>query len=111
MPFLFLLLQKIIKKKYKQPPRSGHLQSVPIKQDDRCGFLKFCFVFTLSGLLDGNIHHVQGPHWKKRVSCRLDGHEHGSEQVSCHLLPNGRETPAVPLKNTGRDKVGTVSAW
>lgn len=37
---------------------------------------------TFAGLLDGDIHHVQGPHREERVPWRLDGHEHGSEQVS-----------------------------
>lgn len=46
----------------------------------------FFFLFTISGLLDGDIHHVQGPHWEERVSLRLDGHEHGSEQVSHSCL-------------------------
>lgn len=69
------------------------------------------FCFTISGLLDGNIHHVQRPHWEKCVSCRLDGHEYGPEQVSCHLPPNSHVTSAVTLKSTCGDKVGIGFPW
>lgn len=33
------------------------------------------------GLLDGNIHNVQRSHWKECLPFRLDGYEHGAEQV------------------------------
>lgn len=62
------------------------------------------FGFSIAGLLDGDIHHVQGPHWKKCISCGLDGHEYGSEQVSCHLLPNSPVISALTLHLPGRDR-------
>lgn len=40
------------------------------------------FCFAVVGLSDGDVHHVQGPHWEERVPCGLGGHEHGPEQVS-----------------------------
>ena len=40
------------------------------------------FCFAVVGLPDGDVHHVQGPHWEERVPCGLGGHEHGPEQVS-----------------------------
>lgn len=49
--------------------------------------LIFCYVvtdllyFVVLGLLDGNIHNVQRPHWKECLPFRLDGNEHGAEQV------------------------------
>ena len=40
------------------------------------------FCFAVVGLPDGDVHHVQGPHWEECVPCGLGGHEHGPEQVS-----------------------------
>lgn len=57
---------------------------------------------TFIGLLDGDIHHVQGPHWEECVSWGLDGHEHGPEPVRCPALPEHRLVVCSPfiLKNT-----------
>lgn len=96
---------KILKNIYiNSQQRPGHFESVPRKQDDRCDFYYY-FFFPILGLLDGDVHHVQGSHWEERVSLRLDGHEHGSEQVSCPSLL-AAPVPAVTRKDTGGDKAG-----
>ena len=52
------------------------------------------FCFAVVGLPDGDVHHVQGPHWEERVPCGLGGHEHGPEQVSSPA--SGAQAPQHP---------------
>lgn len=51
------------------------------------------FCFAVVGLPDGDVHHVQGPHWEECVPCGLGGHEHGPEQVSAPPLARAPQHP------------------
>lgn len=75
LPFLHPPEKK--KEKCEQLRKIRSFQSYPIKQDDSV------FCFAVVGLSDGDIHHVQGPHWEERCTpADWVGHEHGPEQVS-----------------------------
>lgn len=67
--------------------------------------------FTVVGLPDGDVHHVQGPHWEKRVPCGLDGHEHGSEQVSSPYLQRAWHLSTQVTPHRERQELGRVSPW